>query len=173
MNLDTDYPVHLYDDYDFDNGNNNADNSILEVPRGREGRRLPSGSSLVSNPVLVMGRMAEIQKGLPLTPPISPRSVILSPISPSMNIPHSPNSQPASRSRPRTAPTATTTISSSPLASPSASRPGTADSTGPIPAIRHHMLDSIRGTAHGHVQGHRTPGHRTPPTRDSSPSRSV
>ena len=39
LNLDTDYPVHLYDDYDSNNGNN-ADNEILEVPRGHhdEGR---------------------------------------------------------------------------------------------------------------------------------------
>ena len=158
LNLDSDYPVHLYDDSDSDDGNNNADNEILEVPRGRKGRLamsrngLPSGSSTPS-------------------PTISPRSSILYPISPSLNIPlsHPPNSQSGSHSRPRTAPTATTTIFSSPLASSSApaSRPGTGDSTGPI---RHHRLDSIRGTTipHGHVQGH-----RTPPTRDSSPSRSV
>jgi len=167
LNLDTDYPVH--DDYDFDDGNNNADNEILEVPRGRENNfrmstnRLPrtmSGSSLASDPVLGMGR---IPRGLSSTPPstISPRSSILPPIFPSPNIPlsHSPHSQPGSRSRPRTAP--------SHLASVPTSRPGTGDSTG---SIRHYRLDSIRGTTipHGHVQGH-----RTPPTRDSSPSRSV
>ena len=181
LNLDADYPVHLFDDYDSDNANDddNADNEIQEVPRGRVGRRLemstsrlPSGSSLVS---LGKGRMAEIPTRLSSTPP-PPISPILSPISSSLNIPqlpHTPNSQPGSRSRPRTAPTtavtaATTTISpSSPLASAPASRPGTADSTGPI---RHHRLDSIRGATipHRHVQGH-----RTPPTRDSSPSRSV
>ena len=63
LNLDTDYyPVH--DDYNSDNGNNNADNEILEIPRGREGhlgistnelppavRRTVSGSSLVSGPM--------------------------------------------------------------------------------------------------------------------------
>jgi hypothetical protein len=170
LNLETDYPVHLYDDdYDSDN----ADNEIQEVPRGREGlvgmstNRLPSGSSLVS---LGIGRMAEIPRRLSSTPP--------PPISPSSNIPlpHSPTSQLGSRSRPRTAPnhtapsafTATTTISPSPLASAPVSRPGTGDSAGPI---RHHRLDSIRGTTipHKHVQGHRTP----PTTRDSSPSRSV
>ena len=183
LNLDTDYPVHLYDDYDSNNGNN-ADNEILEVPRGREGRlgmstnelrpafrRTMSGSSLVSGPA---GRTAEIPRGLSSTPspPLSPRSSILPPIFPSPNIPHSysPHSQPGSRSRPRTAPTVsmtTTTISPSPLAPVSTSRPGTGDSTG---SIRHHRLHSIRGTTipHGHVQGH-----HTPPTRDSSPSRSV
>ena len=183
LNLDTDYPVHLYDDYDSDNGNN-ADNEILEVPRGREGRlgmstnelrpafrRTMSGSSLVSGPVLGTGRIAEIPRGLSSTPspPLSPRSSILLP---SLNIPHSysPHSQPGSRSRPRTAPTVsmtTTTMSPSPLAPVSTSRPGTGDSTG---SIRHHRLDSIRSTTipHGHVKGH-----RTPPTRDSSPSRSV
>jgi hypothetical protein len=177
LNLDTDYPVPLYDDYDSDDGN---DNEILEVPRGREGRPrmstkgLPSGSSLVSSPVL--GRMAEFPRGLPSTPPrtISPRSSILSPISPSLKtpLPPSPNSPPGSRSRPWTAPsaftgTATTTISPSPLASAPPSRPGTGDSTGPI---RHHRLDSIRSTT---VPSRHVQGHRTPPTRDSSPSRSV
>ena len=181
LNLDTDYPVHIYDDYDADNDNNNADNEILEVPRGREGhmgmstnglppavRRTMSGSSL-SGPVLGMGLMSEISRGLSSTPPpISTRSSILPPIFPSLNIPlsHSPHSQLSSRSRPRTAPTVfTTTISPSPLASVPTSRPGTGDSTG---SIRHHRLDSIRGTTIPHGQGH-----RTPPTRDSSPSRSV
>ena len=171
LNLDTDYPVHPYDDYNPDNGNNNADDEILEVPRGREGRLWISanGSSPVSSPVSGTGR------GQSSTPPrtISPRSSILSPISPALNIPlpHSPNNsqQPGSRPRPRTAPTvstATVTISPSPLASAPSSRPGTGDSSGPI---RHHRLDSIRDPTstvppHGH--------HRTP-TRDSSPSRSV
>ena len=179
LNLDAD----LYDDYNSDSDNNNADNEILEVPRGREGhlgmstnrsppafRRTMSASSLVSGPVLGMGRMA---RGLSSTsPPTSSRSSILPPIFPSQNIPpsHSPHSQSGSRSRPRTVPTGFmgTTISPSPLASVPTSRPGTGDSTG---SIRHHRLDSIRGTAisHGHIQGHRS----TPPTRDSSPSRSV
>jgi len=161
LNLDTDYPVHLYDDYDSDNGNNNADNEILEVPRGHAVFRRMSGSSLVSDPVL---RMAEIPKRLSSTPPpiISPRPSILLPIFPSPNIPLS-YPPPGSRSRPRTAPSGFT--NPSPLASVPPSRPGTGDS-----AIRHHRLDSIRSTAipHGHVQGH-----RTPPTRESSPSRSV
>jgi hypothetical protein len=195
LNSDTDYPVqvHLYDDYDFDNDNNNVDNEILEIPRGREGylgmstnelshafRRTMSGSSLVSGPVLGMGRMAEISRGQSSTPPpstISHRSSILPHIFPSQNIPplsYSPHSQPGSRSRPRTAPPtafmATTIISPSPLASAPTSRPGTSDSAGPG-SIRYHRLDSIRGATtipQGHIQGH-----RTPPTRDSSPSRSV
>ena len=184
LNLDTDYPVHLHDDYDSDNDKKYSDdNEILEVPRGREGhlemstngkppanRRTMSGSSSVSNPVLGKGGMAEIPRKLSSTPPPTiPPSSILSPISSSPNIPL-PHSQPGSRSRPRTAATAfttTTTTSPSPLASAPASRPGTGDSIDPI---RHHRLDSIRGITipRGHVQGH-----RTPPTRDSSPSRSV
>ena len=188
LNLDTDYPVHHYDDYDSENGNNNADNEIIEVPRGRKDRlgmttndlppafrRTMSGSSLVSDPVLGMGRKSEIPRGISSTPPptFAPRSSILPPLFPSSNIPlsYSPHSQPGSRSRPRTAPTGsmpTATISPSPLASVPTSRPGTGDSTG---SIRHYRLESIRGSTtipHGHVQGH-----RTPPTRDSSPSRSV
>ena len=189
---DADYPVHLYDDDDSDNnnGNDNDNNEIQEVPRGREGRgrfgmstsssRLPSGSSLVS---LGMGRMAENPRRLsstpPPPPPISP--ILLTPISSSMNIPSLPNSSNSTgggtRSRPRTAPTtttATTTISPSPLAAASApaSRPGTGDSTVGVGPIRHHRLDSIRGAAAATIP-HHIQGHRTPPTRDSSPSRSV
>ena len=37
LNLDTDYPVHICDNYDSGNVNK-ADNEILEVPREREGR---------------------------------------------------------------------------------------------------------------------------------------
>ena len=163
-NLDTD----PYDDHNSDNGNNNADNEILEVPRGREGhlgmstnglppafRRTMSASCLVSGPVLGMGRIPSSS----IPPP---------PISPSLHIPL-PHSQPSSRSRQATASTGfmDTTMSPSPLASVPTSRPGTGDSTS---SIRHHRLDSIRGTAipQGHIQGH-----RTPPTRDSSPSRAV
>ena len=186
---DADYPVHLYDDDDSDNDNGNDDNNdIQEVPRGREGRgrfgmstsssRLPSGSSLVS---LGMGRMSENPRRLsstpPPPPPISP--ILLTPISSSMNIPSLPQSSNSpgggTRSRPRTAPTATTTtISPSPLAAASApaSRPGTGDSTGGVGPIRHHRLDSIRGAAATTIP-HHIQGHRTPPTRDSSPSRSV
>ena len=152
--MDTDYPVHLYDDYDSDTGTNNADNN--EVPRGRKRMStngLPSKSSL-PRPVLELGRTAEIPRGLSSTPspPLSPRSSIL--ISPSsLNIPLSPNpyTQPDSRSRPRT-----------PI---SPSRPGT-PGDGTTSPIRHNRLDSI---LHRHVQGHLTP----PPTRSSSPSRSV
>ena len=201
LNLDTDYyPIH--DDCDFDNdGTNNnheADNEILEVPRGREDNRhlrmstnglprtMSGSSSLVSDPVLGTGRISSSSTPPPPPTNISPRSSsILPPIFPSPNIPlsHSPHSQlvPGSRSRPRTAPTTTTSSStgfmstapSSPLASVPPSRPGTGDSS--TGSIRHHRLDSIRGAAtsipHGHVQGH----HRStpPPTRDSSPSRSV
>ena len=103
LNLDADYPIHLYDDYDSDDGNNNTDNEILEVLRGCEGHSgmstngLPSTSSLVSSG---MGRMVEIPRGLSPTPPtISPYSSILSP---SLNTPlsPSPNSPPGSRSGP-------------------------------------------------------------------------
>jgi hypothetical protein len=160
LNLDADYPDHHYDDYDSD------DNEIVEVPRGREGHLGMSAN--------------EMRPAFRTT--IFPRSSsILPPIFPSLNIPlsYSPHSQPAGsgsnsgsgRSRPRTAPTTISMpISPSPFASvpTTTSRPGTGDSTA-AGSIRHHRLDSIRGTTHGqHVQGQ-----RTPPTRDSSPSRSV
>ena len=187
LNFDTDHPVQIYDDYDSDVGNNNANNEIMEVPRGREGsqpalRRTMSGPSLVSSPELGIGGRSETPRG-PSPPAISSRSPILPPIFPSPNIPHSysPQSQ-LYRTRPRTAPatptsmiTATTTIagySPSPLASVSTSIPGAGDSTG---SIRHHRLDFIRAsdtTTTAPAHGHR-PGYRTPPTRDSSPSRSV
>jgi hypothetical protein len=182
LNLDADYPDHHYDDYDSD------DNEIVEVPRGREGHLGMSANEMrpafrrtMSGPV---GRMAEMSTPPPstTTTTIFPRSSsILPPIFPSLNIPlsYSPHSQPAGsgsnsgsgRSRPRTAPTTISMpISPSPFASvpTTTSRPGTGDSTA-AGSIRHHRLDSIRGTTHGqHVQGQ-----RTPPTRDSSPSRSV
>jgi hypothetical protein len=57
--------------------------------------------------------------------------------------------------------------SSVPTTTTTTSRPRTGDST--AGSIQHHRLDSIHGTTHGqHAQGQ-----RTPPTRDSSPSRSV
>ena len=65
LDTDSDYPVHLYDDYDSDNGNKNADN---EVPRrkghlGMSINGVPSRSSL-PGPMLELGRMAEILRVL-------------------------------------------------------------------------------------------------------------
>ncbi|KAF8812044.1 hypothetical protein BYT27DRAFT_7183207 [Phlegmacium glaucopus] len=189
LNLDSDYPVQYYDDYDSDTARaSNADNEITEVSRGRAGRlgmnpntttpslRTTSGSYPTLNPRLGMGRTSATPTGISSSTPISPS--ILLPILTSSTIPplqYSPHLPPTSRSRPRTAPTSptssSTTISLStgyatPLASSTPiSRPGTADSNN---SIRHHRLNSIRagGTAHPR-QGHRTP------TRESSPSRSV
>jgi hypothetical protein len=55
LNLDaaSDYPIHLYDDYDSDNGNNKTDKGeILEVLRGREGRSGMSTNGLPSTPLV-------------------------------------------------------------------------------------------------------------------------
>ena len=190
-NLDTD----LYDDYNFaDNGkNNNADNEILEVPRGREGhdlgmsittnrlppafRRTMSASSLVSGPGT--GRMAT--RGLssttsppPTPPPISPRSSsILPPIFPSLNtipLSHSPHSQPGSRSRPRTAPNTgfmdTPITPSSPLV-PTNNNTTTTSRPGTgdsaTGSIRHHRLDSVRGRTVINIPHGHIQGHRSTP----------
>ena len=164
------YPVRVHNDSNV--GNNNADNEIVEVPRGRKGRpgmlppafrRTISGFSLVSSG---MGRSETSRiPGRSSIPPIFPP--------PNMPLTYSPHSQP-SRARQRTAPPTptsmveTTVVANYPPSSPTfvpTSRPGTAESVG---SIRHHRLDSIRASTHGHGRGH-----RTPPTRDSSPSRSV
>ena len=171
LNLDTGYPVQSNDNYDSDAANaSNANNEIIEVPRGREGRlvmnqntttmpRTMSGSSLTLNPRLGMGRMSvgtTTPTGLSSTPPISPCSSSILPTFPSPTVPlqYSPHPPPASHSRPRTAPTSpttstTTSLSTAPPASTPISRPATADSNSPI---RRHRLDSILANSTAHIR---------------------